>query len=480
MISSLLAPFQNLSVHVEIDPLLLPFLDCPDRTSVNRTVTVNLFKLIYMIGTIQTRRFAPSRRQKFTDKSDLLEKLHTSTGEFRVMITNVQGTLGSEVLKTLSEDFGVGLSVLIAGQLFHIKDSTIQRIYANDKRPDWQCQTNANQLLVVESKGASSEATKRAQRANAISQKGTRPADIRVASLTLIREHEVSMAEFVDPPGDEPEFDPQSQRQIMRAGHYASAFSFLGHSALSRYFSQMRKRILNTISRGEQLEKDATFFRIRNEYTQINFRQERYAGTFTEVGDEQYLFIGVDPELVSYQGFLEFIDHEQDEEAVIENNHYIRFKDGILIIEIKNIQAFSYNVIIPAIPNYQQFTTITDIDAMTEISFEKYWLYVLTINGFQTGTQVQFSETIIDLVAFDDDKRYIFELKLFKRRQMNPEQAEQVITILSNKNANLRILVTNAEIPPSGMFGLGVVLIGRAQLQAIIRNPRRLRTYLDI
>src|SRR5581483_5077084 len=166
------------------------------------------------------------------------------TNEFRVKINEVRNTLGSEVLTTISEDFGVGMSVIIALALFRIKESTIQRIYGTDKRPDWQCQTRDNRLIVVESKGASSEAVQTGQRANAIRQKNRRQADVRVASLTLIRESDITLNKFIDPPSNADNMDAESQRQVLRAGHYASVFSFLGHSALSRYFSQMRKRIL--------------------------------------------------------------------------------------------------------------------------------------------------------------------------------------------------------------------------------------------
>ncbi|TWJ03292.1 hypothetical protein JN11_00830 [Mucilaginibacter frigoritolerans] len=480
MISSLLAPFRNLRIEVEIDPLLLQHLDCPDKTSLNRTLTVNLFKLIYMIGTIQTRRFEPSRRQKFTDKSDLLEKLDLDTGEFRVRIANVQGNLGSEVLKTLSEDFGVGLSVMVATKLFNVKDSTIERIYGNDRRPDWQCQTQANRLLVVECKGASDDARSRRQEARAILQKATRQADIRVASMAVIREHAASTTRFVDPPGDEPDLDPETQRQVLRAGHYASVFSFLGHSELSRYFTRMRARILRTISRKQQLLKDVTFTQIRDAYQRVEFLQRSYAGTFSQTGPGQYLFVGVDVDLIYYMGFLEFQDYREDVDEDRDGNHYIRFKDGILVIEIINIRAFADVVDIGSILNYQQFTTLSDIDAMTVISLEKYWGYVLTQNGFEISSNSRGTTDSLDLVAFLNGQPYVFEFKIFRDRRMNPAQAERLIDVLRNTTAYRRVLVTNAQVPAAGMYGLGVIIIGRLQLQQIVQSPTRLLEFLDI
>ncbi|RZM25251.1 MAG: hypothetical protein EOO88_19980 [Pedobacter sp.] len=480
MISSYLNTFRRLRVEVDIDPLLQPYLDCQDNLSLSRVVEVGIFKLIYVIGTIQTRRYAPSYRQKFTDKSDLLEKIDATGGEFRVRLSNIRGGPGSEALTSISEDFGVGLSVLIARELFNLKDSTIQRLYGSDKRPDWSGQTMREQIVVVESKGSSSEPGRRTQEVRALVQKTRRQADIRVASLTLIKENQISHTRLVDPPADEPDLDPRQQRHVMRAGHYASVFSFLGHSALSRYFTQMRKRILQTISRGEQLEKDRMFFQIRNDYVGIDFSGRTYAGTFTQTGQNAYLFIGVDRELVSYEGFLNFQDHREDEELLSHENYYFRYQDGILVIEITNIQVFARQVFIPGIPNYQQFTTITDIDVMTEFSFEKFWLYTLNLNGFSVNTEIAFSEPRIDIVAFVEDLSFAFELKLFKRRQLGPRDAEEAVSQLNRSNADRRVLVTNSEIPQAGMYALNIIFIGRVQLQQIVRDPLRLQIFLNI
>jgi len=75
LISEIITGFRNLEVSLSIVPQLLPNLDCTDNVSMHRHISINLYKLIYTIGTIQTRRFAPSNRQKFTDKEDLKVKV---------------------------------------------------------------------------------------------------------------------------------------------------------------------------------------------------------------------------------------------------------------------------------------------------------------------------------------------------------------------------------------------------------------------
>ena len=206
--------FRNLQVQITIDNELLQHIDSVDRLSTNRTITFNLYKLIYAIGTIQTRRFAPSNRMKFLDKADLVEKIYTNTNDFKVKIQDIRNNGGQEVLTTISEDFGVGISVVIAEKLFNIKYSTIQRIYGTDKRPDWKCQTNDNRTLIIESKGASSQATSDRQEARALIQKNRRNGDVKIASLTLINENQISTNRYLDPPIEPDNMDSEMQNSI--------------------------------------------------------------------------------------------------------------------------------------------------------------------------------------------------------------------------------------------------------------------------
>ncbi|MBE3853655.1 hypothetical protein HJ177_22625 [Vibrio parahaemolyticus] len=133
-IRNIVSRFSYKTISVEIDPILLPELDTVDKVTTCRDITFNLYNLIYHIGSIQSRRFAPSNRLKFMDKSDLIEKIYSGTDEFRVKINDIRSINGSETLTSISEDFGVGISVVIADKLFNIKRSTIQKIYGTKKK----------------------------------------------------------------------------------------------------------------------------------------------------------------------------------------------------------------------------------------------------------------------------------------------------------------------------------------------------------
>lgn len=480
LIREIITRFSNLEVSVTIDPQLLPDLDCADKITTQRNISINLYKLIYAIGTIQTRRFAPSNRMKFLDKSDLIEKIYSNTNEFRIKLNSIRQNGGQEVLASISEDFGVGISVVIAEKLFNIKYSTIQRIYGHQKRPDWKCQTNNNRILVVESKGASSQATSNAQEANALIQKAKETGDIKVASLTVINENTISTNRFLDPPINSDDMDWRMENKILRAGHYSSVFSFLGNSVLSKYYSQMRKRLLKSITPNEQNEKNNIYFELRDIYPNVKFNNKTFTGSFYNIDEETYIFIGIDKKLLSYQGFIEFTDYENEIEETINENHYLQFKDGILIIEIKKISEFS-NIILPQrIKNYQENITISDVDAMTGLSFEKYVNFLLIQNGFETELEQKLQDFRADIVGWKDGKKYIFELKLYKRKKIFRKELEQLIKYSQIEGVDKTVLITNAEIQDKFDFSNeNIVLIGRNQLRPILKNKNKLIEILN-
>lgn len=467
--------FAYKTISVEIDPDLLPELDTDDKVTTIRNITFNLYKLIYHIGAIQTRRFATSNRLKFVDKSDLIEKIYSNTNEFRVKINDIRTINGSETLTSVSEDFGVGISVVIAEYLFNIKRSTIQKIYGTGRRPDWKCQTRNNRILVVECKGSISMQTSLLQEINALDQKTKEPGDVQIASLTVLNENSVSTNRFLDPPIDKSNISPIMENHILRAGHYASVFSFLGNSKLSRYYSQMRKRLKGKITPYEQVTKNNTFRELRTNDPTIYFDEKAFVGLFYEVQKEKYLFVGVDKSLLSYSGFIEFKDYEKDTDTLLNDNHYILFKDGVLIIEIEKIQTFSGIIEIEKIQNYQNKITVSDIDGMNEISFTKYFIHLLERNGFiNIREEEKLGDYRIDLTAEFNNIKYYFELKIYKNKRMNLNAIKQVNFYSDKIPKGQFVLVTNGIFKEEKKVSSNISIIDRKGLKEISYNYKNL------
>lgn len=471
LIRDIAALFQNKNILVDIDPLLLPYIKCTDKVTTQRTITFNLYRLIYHIGTIQSRRFAPSNRLKFLDKVDLLEKIYTNTNDFRIKIDEIRQVNGSETLTSISEDFGIGISVLIAENLFNTKRSTIQKIYGTGRRPDWKCQLEDNRIFVAEGKGSISAVTSRIQEVDALDQKTKEPGDIRVASLTILNENAISTNRYLDPPIVNDNVPPEMQNHILRAGHYASVFSFLGNSRLSRYYSQMRKRLEGIITSLEQNLKDQVFRDLRYNAPTVRFKDEEFVGSFYNIENETYLFVGVDKRLLSYQGFISYTEFESDIEETVGNNIFILYKDGILVIEIQNIGYFA-NIINPnQIKNYQENITISDIDEMNEISFSKYFEFILKENDFTNITQETFTNDLfVDLTATKGDETYYFEFKIFKNKKIGRNSIQQISEYSRRIGLGKIILITNAKLNSTQINDNNVVVIDRDKLDQLTKN----------
>lgn len=463
--------FQNKKISVTIDPLLLPHIDSRDRTTHTRDVSFNIYRLIYHIGTIQSRRFATSNRLKFFDKTDLIEKIYDNTEEFRVKIDEIRRVNGSETLTTISEDFGVGISVIIAENLFRIKRSTIQKIYGTGRRPDWKCQMADNRILVTEGKGSISIQTSNNQEVDALDQKTREPGDIKIASLTVIKENSISETRYLDPPAEGSETLPIMENHILRAGHYASVFSFLGNSKLSMYYSQMRKRLEGLITPEEQGLKDEVFWDLRYNYPLIPYKGEDFVGTFYQVEDSMYMFVGVDRRLLSYRGFIDYKEFDNDTDEVINDNHFILYKDGVLLIEINNLDDFSDIVDRERISNYQENITISDIDEMNEISFTKSFIYILQKNNFVNIIEESLSNNLqIDLKATLDNTDYYFEFKLFKSKRISNEVLQQLLVYKDRIQDGVLVLVTNAIVTPIFLENDAFKVIDRPRLEQLARN----------
>jgi hypothetical protein len=480
-IRNIASRFAYKTISVEIDPLLLPELDTDDKVTTTRDLTFNLYNLIYHIGSIQTRRFAPSNRLKFMDKSDLIEKIYSDTDEFRVRINDIRTINGSETLTSISEDFGVGISVVIADKLFNIKRSTIQKIYGTKKRPDWKCQTQNNRILVVEAKGTISIQTSRTQERTALIQKTKELGDVKVASLTVLNENSVSTNRFLDPPIDNSDISPMMENHILRAGHYASVFSFLGNSKLSKYYSQMRKRLEGSIRPYEQVEKDDTFRELRINGSTLDFENKVFVGSFYEVENGKHIFVGVDRELLSYSGFIEFNDYDNDTDTLVEGNHYILFKDGVLIVEIEKVQMFSDIVRIDKIKNYQNKITVSDIDEMNGISFSKYFISLLERNGFTNiREEAEIGYVPADITAEFNNITYYFELKIYRNKKMSRNAIAKVSDDSRKLTNGKFILVTNGKVRSESINNFNLTIIDRDALKKVAKSYRNLIDLLTV
>lgn len=474
-IRDIAALFRNKNIQVDIDPLLLPHIKSADKATTQRIISFNLYQLIYHIGTIQSRRFAPSNRLKFLDKIDLIEKIYSNTNEFRIKINEIRQINGSETLISISEDFGIGISVVVAESLFNLKRSTIQKIYGTGRRPDWKCQLTDNRIFVAEGKGATSIATSNSQQANALDQKIKESGDIRVASLTVLNEDTISTNRYLDPPIENDNVAPEMQNHILRAGHYASVFSFLGNSRLSRYYSQMRKRIEGIITSQEQNLKDTTFRELRFNDPTISFKEQDFVGSFYNIQNDKFLFVGVDKRLLSYQGFISYYEFESDVEETIQDNVFILYKDGVLVIEILNIDVFSDIVNISVIKNYQDNITISDIDEMNEISFSKYFEYILKENGFSNLTeQTNRNDLFVDLSATKGNQIFYFEFKLFRNKRIGRDSIQQISEFRRRLDNGKLILITNAKLTNTQFVNENIIIIDREKLDQLTKNSNLL------
>ena len=330
------------------------------------------------IGTIQPKRMNPSINSTLQDYDYMIEKLADST-ELKLRINDIRNNLENESLGEISENMGIGLSVVVTSQLFPVQKSTICRIKrtGREERPDWRCLLNDNRLLQIEAKGCTSKGTRTRQLKKAVGQKNSIPADVSIAAASLLKEDSISDMVIKDPPTFS-DYPPAGNRQqIYRAYHYTSVFSFMGEEALSLYFEKMAKRLAGEIGSDEMDDKEMMFDFLLNAAPSVTIGEAEYAGHLYGPIDNRYMFLGIDKKLLYYRGFMDYQD--VDEERLIEKdgNQYIVHTDGILVANVENYDSFNREYHIESTGVSLDTFALTDLDSISASSFRRYVKYLL-------------------------------------------------------------------------------------------------------
>ena len=136
-----------------------------------------------------------------------------------------------------------------------------------------------------------------------------------------------------------------------------------------------------------------------------------------------------------------------------------------------NIHVFSDTVNISLIKNYQENITISDIDEMNEISFSKYFEYILKENGFSNLTeQTNRNNLFVDLCATKDNQIFYFEFKLFRNKHIGREALQQISEFKSQLNNGKLILITNAKLKNTHFDNDNIIIIDRDKLDQLTKN----------
>jgi hypothetical protein len=241
----------------------------------------------------------------------------------------------------------------------------------------------------------------------------------------------------------------------------------------------MQNKLEGLITPFEQGLKNEDFNYLRKSETRIYFEDEYFVGAFYNIEGNKYLFTGINQKLLSYQGFIDFKDYENDKEKEIGENLFILNKDGILIVEINDLSAFKDIISKDKIPNYQDKITISDIDEMNEISFLKYFVYVLRKNNFSNIEEEKLNnDLIVDLKATYNEIDYFFEIKLFKDKNIIINISE-IIKRFQTKLLNQKlIIITNVKVIQNNHNN--IYILDREDLYQLSKDINSLTKMLNI
>lgn len=446
-------------------------------------ISVNLFKLIMAIGTIKTLSSRPTSMMKFYSVCDLLEFIQNSP-EFKIIYHP-----DSEAKRRISEELGIGLSILIANYFYDIQWSTLTKIAltGNASKPDIRCLTSQSKEMVIEAKGTINESTRITQKEHSLDQKVTVSGDIRVSSCSLLKNEAISNVEFVDPPIIPPN-DRKYRELLLKTDHYSRIFNFIGQNELSVYFSLMKKRIMYDMEFPEYSEKDRLFNKLKRDYITISKINKQFVGNIEKDSFGNFIFIGIDENLISAQGFIDFKDYNTDSEITDDNNNsYYISSDGICFAKLTDITFLRNKLRGRTIPYYQESVSLIDLDSMNKISFTNYISYLFKRLNCTVLKELNLQDNDInmkyvpDLIVIHDDTKILVELK--KSFRMNNFDVIDQLNNYANKcQCQKSILITTKRLKENQLNQADkstVTIIDRNRLQLILENNSLLLEYLN-
>ena len=328
-------------------------------------VSINHFALLDSIAVLKVKSEVTSRF-KFYDNIWLLRWI--KTGRY----LRIKKNPDPEMQKQISEELGIGISVQLTKHFFKIQQSTVAKIDKTNKRAsDFSCESCHNRIINVEAKGSTSVGTRNRQIKHGITHKGTSQANIRIISATLLKENQISHCIYRDPPV----FPPDSlayKVNLLKTDHYARVFNLIGQKELSEYFYLMKKRIKHDRDFSRYKEKNLLYSKLKSGSLEYFHKDNIYVGNINLIDNGVYLFTGIDKDLISLDGFLNFNDYETDTSVVYGENQFEISTDGVCLGYIKNIsdlpEMFKHKIEEKIrnkeINHYQEYTSIVDIDTI--------------------------------------------------------------------------------------------------------------------
>lgn len=470
--------FSNKNILVEVDPKLVTAINRNNHDftalSPNNTLTIriNMNKLIRAVFTIQTRRYRPTWFQKLTGKSDLLDFVKTSDDFCIIKHFDPDKQTG------LSEDFGVGLSVLITDYLFRIDWNTLTK-EPRGRHPsyDINCISHFNESLAVEAKGTTHKGSRSKQKNRARTQKNNSQANVKIASCALLKEHSISDVDFFDPPIISPE-DERYKKSIMKADHYTRVFNLIGQKELSKYFNLMRKRIINNKEFPEYKLKEKLYAKIKTNYIRISVGGHYYYGNIEKFNDF-FIFTGLDRQLLSVNDFIHFEGYEGQYVKEGENEFQI-LSDGLCIALLKNIEFLENQISPEEIPHHFDYFSVIDFDYSEQSTIVDYLSYLFEKNGCEIQKQDSKRDQGFDLLIKCEDKLIAIQIK----RYLNTKKMDPILERLSAYSSNQRyrtLLVTNRNLNQEILQTFrsrNIQVIDRAALYEITADHKKLLDYL--
>lgn len=231
----------------------------------------------------------------------------------------------------------------------------------------------------------------------------------------------------------------------------------------------MKNRLEETEDVNILNKKENLYWKIKKDYTEYRFEGKIYKGTLEKVNDEKFIFLRIDQNLLTYEGFFNFQEYQSEfEHYPNDKDFFYIYRDGICVGEIFNNDPQENK----EIQHFQKRTRISDIDDMNIISFEKYIEFLFMENGYEVKRANSYNDFGYDMEILKNNKSYKVEIKHFSYNN-------KMSKFYDYNNSYADIIITNGTLEQLLNFTRNkVIIIDRVYLMDICKKNSLLESFI--
>lgn len=204
----------------------------------------------------------------------------------------------------------------------------------------------------------------------------------------------------------------------------------------------------------------------------VKIDENEYAGHLYGTKDNQYMFLGVNKNLLYYRGFMEFQDSDEDKIIMKDGIQFMIYSDGILVAKVSDFDNFYKEYHIASTGVSMDTVALNDLDSIRTSSFNRYVKYIL--DKCEAEPKWASRGTLKAKINGNEKIYQILHIRYNKGERFPDRTLKRIKDFMKKRQG---ILVTNLRIPQED---LDFPYIGRTDFERIASSQADINVVREV